>query len=119
MTVFTAVYIFTSVVTLTVTGGIAALMLWNPQRGLAYLTHQSEHLPQVMTGRYVTFFAFTVMTVIYGDLRVMLGLQLGFIVASLSDVYIYARVGLPFAKHLSAAGASAIAAALCLYAVGI
>ncbi|MCH2075358.1 MAG: hypothetical protein MK180_00530 [Rhodobacteraceae bacterium] len=119
MSIFAAIYAFVAIVTLTVTGGIFMLMLRDPHGGLEKLKHRAEDLPHVMTGRYLTFFTLTVMTVLYGDFLVMLGLQLAFIVASLADTFIYARRGHPYGSHLMAAFASAVAACLCAYALTI
>lgn len=111
------IFVFVSVVTLTVTGGISALMLRDPDGGILLLKHRHDQLPEVMTGRYILFFTLTVLAVAYGDFLVMLGLQISFVVASLSDTWIYARRGHPYASHLMAGFASAVAACLCGYAL--
>ena len=119
MSILTAIFSFVAVVTLAVTGGIALLMFRDPHAGLKKLKHRVEDLPDVMTGRYLTFFTLTVMAVLYGDFLVMLGLQCAFIVASLADTWIYIRRGHPYGSHLMAAFASGVAACLCGYALTI
>ncbi|MEM6727757.1 MAG: hypothetical protein AAF618_04595, partial [Pseudomonadota bacterium] len=115
MTLEGAVFAFVSAVTLLVTGGIGALMLRNARRGLKRLKHHEAALPEVMTGRYLTFFLLTAMAVAHGDLVVMCGLQIAFLLASLYDTALYLRRGAPFGSHLMAAFASAVAAGLCAY----
>ncbi|MEL7300101.1 MAG: hypothetical protein AAFM92_06930 [Pseudomonadota bacterium] len=117
MTLAGAIFAFVSVVTLSVTGFIAAIMVQDPARSLAKLDHAPEALPEVMAGRYLTFLALTVMAVLYRDFAVMAGLQAAFILASMVDVIIYARRGGRVAPHAMAAFASFVAFALCLYVV--
>ena len=117
MTLAGGIFVFVSVVTLVVTGGIVVLMLRDPRAGLTKLDHDPEALPEVMTGRYLTFLTLTVMAVAYRDFVVMAGLQIAFIVASMSDVIIYARRGQPVRPHFLAAFASAVAAGLCGYVI--
>jgi len=117
VTLPTGIFTFVAVVTLSVTGAIVVLMLRGARSGLAQLDHAEDALPQVMTGRYITFFVLTVMAVLHGDFLVMAGLQVAFMVASLADVVIYMRRRAPYGRHLLAAFASAVAAALCSYVV--
>lgn len=113
MTLATATFVFVSVVSLLATGAIVLLMLRDPRRGLSRLDHEENALPEVMAGRYFTFFVLTVLAVLYGDLRVMAGLQIAFLTAALADVFIYVRRGGRYLPHLLAAIAAAIAAGLC------
>ena len=117
MTVDGAVFTFVSVVTLLVTGGIVLLMMRGPREGLAKLDHREADLPAVMAGRYLCFLVMTVLAVAYGDLMVMLGLQLSFLVASLADTWIYWRGGHRYGPHLMAGFASAVAAGLLAFAL--
>ncbi|MEM9436606.1 MAG: hypothetical protein AAGA15_06155 [Pseudomonadota bacterium] len=113
----TGIFVFVSAVTLVTTAGILLLMWRDPRAGLKKLDHQEDALPEVMTGRYLTFFVLTVMAVAHGDILVMAGLQLAFVVASVADVIIYARRGERFLPHLLAAIAASVAVALCGFVV--
>jgi hypothetical protein len=95
-----------------VTGGIAAVCLRDPVAGLAVLTHRAEQLPQVMLDRYLAFFGFSVFAAIYGDLTVMIAWTLVLAFMALADAFIYARLGKPYMKHLSAGVVAFIASAV-------
>ena len=101
-----------------VTGGLVAMVIPNPSTGLARLGHLPECLTEVMAGRYIAFFVFSLGAAYYGDPIVLFGLFIGFAVASAADTYIYARKGGKFGPHLAAGVASVIGAALSLIAAG-
>lgn len=118
MTLATGLFYFVALFTLTVNLGIFALMAKSPATGLVRLTHRPEQLPQVMTGRYLTFVVLTAFVLFYGDIIVLMGLLVAFGVAAFADTYIYASRGYPYVKHLSAGVACVIGIALCALALG-
>jgi ABC-type uncharacterized transport system permease subunit len=85
-----------------ITAGIAATCIPDPRAGMRKLDHLVEALPNVMLGRYLAFAGFTAFVAYLGDLRVMAawGVVLAFM--ALADTFIYARMGKPYVKHLSA-----------------
>lgn len=85
-----------------ITGGIALICLPNPARGLVLLTHRMELLPQVMLDRYIAFFGFSLFVAFYGDLTVLAAWAAVLAFMAFADTVIYARIGHPFGKHLSA-----------------
>ena len=103
--------------TLAVNLWIVTTMWRDPLGGLEKLTHRPEQLPQVMTGRYAMFVVLTVLAIAYRDPLVLMGLLVGYLVASIADTLIYARRNLPYAKHFQAAIACTIGIALCALAI--
>ena len=103
---------------LLVTGGLTVLVMRNPETGLARLDHQIERLPEVMAGRYLTFFVLAAGAALYGDPIVFVGLFIAFAVASAADTFIYARKGEKYGPHLAAGIASLAGAGLSLIAAG-
>ena len=118
MTIDVLVIPLVSVLAVAVTGGLAALTLRNPVAGLARLDHKVERLPEVMAGRYLTFFVFAAGAAVYGDPYVLFGLFVGFAVASAADTFIYARKGEKYGPHLTAGIASLLGAGLSLSVAG-
>ncbi|MEL6913272.1 MAG: hypothetical protein AAFP13_02100 [Pseudomonadota bacterium] len=117
MTVAGGIFVFVAVVTLSVTGFIATIMIRNPRGALPKLDHREDALPQVMAGRYLSYFTLALLAVAYRDFAVMAGLQAAYIVASLADVVIYWRRKQPVGPHVWAAFASLVALLLCAYVV--
>jgi hypothetical protein len=103
---------------LLVTGGLTVLVMRDPVAGLARIDHHLEDLPQVMAGRYLTFFVLALGAAILGDPIVFFGLFVAFAVASAADTFIYARKGKKYGPHLAAGVASVAGAGLSLIAAG-
>ncbi len=112
------ILIIVSVMALLVTGGLAVLVMRDPLNGLKLIDHHLEQLPEVMAGRYLTFFVLALGASIYGDPIVFFGLFVAFAVASAADTFIYARKGKKYGPHLAAGIASLVGAGLSLTAAG-
>jgi len=100
-----------------ITGGLALVCLPNPVRGLVLLTHRVEQLPQVMLDRYIAVFGFSLFVAIYGDLAVLAAWAFVLAFMAFADTVIYARIGHPFGKHLSAGIAALVVLAVALIAL--
>ncbi|MBT8459956.1 MAG: hypothetical protein HKP37_02715 [Boseongicola sp.] len=112
------ILILVSAMALLVTGGLTVLVMRNPEAGLARIDHHVEDLPQVLAGRYLTFFVLALGAAIYADPIVFFGLFVAFAVASAADTIIYARKGKKYGPHLAAGIASVTGAGLSLIAAG-
>ena len=107
----------TLAVTLLITGYYAVLFLRDPQAAMATATHRLELLPQVMAGRYVVVFLFTlgvtVHFLVFRDAAVAAWFYAVCAFLGLWDGWIYRRRGLPHFRHtitgLLALGAFCIA----------
>lgn len=99
-----------------VTGYLALIFLRSPERGMAEATHRLEKLPQVMTGRYLSFAFLALAAAWHGDPIVICGLFISFAFMGLVDGAIYARAGHPFIKHAGAGVAAAIVAGVAFFA---
>lgn len=97
-----------------VTGYLAAIFIANPARGMVKVSHELEHLPQVMTDRYVGFTLLALGATLYGDLKVIAFLFAVFAYIALHDAAIYARAGKPVRPHFVAGLAAALVAAVAL-----
>jgi len=91
-----------------VTAAIAATCIPDPRSGMVKLSHVVDQLPNVMLGRYLAFTGFTAFLAWLGDLRVMAGWGVALAFMAFADTFIYARLGKPYVKHLSA-GVAAVA----------
>lgn len=91
-----------------ITAAIAATCIPDPRAGMLRLTHIIDQLPNVMLGRYIAFTGFTAFVAWLGDLRVMAGWGAALAFMAFADTFIYARLGKPYVKHLSA-GVAAVA----------
>ena len=91
-----------------ITAALALVCLRNPAEGLRHLSHRPEHLPEVMEGRYLAFFGFSVFVALYGDFTVLgfWGLALGFM--AMADTFIYLRAGKSWGRHAAAALAALV-----------
>ena len=87
------------IVTVMITGYYAAIFVRNPELALARATHKVELLPQVMTGRYIVVFLFTLGALLFDDLRVSAYLFAVCAFIGFYDGWLYARRGLPHFKH--------------------
>lgn len=100
-----------------ITGAIALICLPNPERGLALMTHRMEQFPQVMLDRYIAFFGFSLFVALYGDLNVFAAWAVVLAFMAFADTVIYARIGKPFVKHLSAGIAALVVLGITLIAM--
>ncbi|WP_022705415.1 hypothetical protein [Pseudorhodobacter ferrugineus] len=100
-----------------ITDAIALICLPNPARGLVVMTHHMEQLPQVMLDRYIAFFGFSLFVALYGDLTVLAAWAAVLAFMACADTVIYARIGKPFARHLSAGIAALVVLAVALIAM--
>jgi hypothetical protein len=104
-------------VAVVITCGIALACVPDPEVGMRRLTHRLEQLPQVMLGRYIAFAGFTLFVALLGDLRVMAAWALTMAFMAFADSFIYARLGKPYVKHLSAGLAASVMLAVVLAAL--
>ena len=81
------------------------------------MTHHMEQLPQVMLDRYIAFFGFSLFVALYGDLTVLAAWAAVLAFMACADTVIYARIGKPFARHLSAGIAALVVLAVALIAM--
>jgi len=100
-----------------ITGAIALICLPNPERGLALMTYRMEQFPQVMLDRYIAFFGFSLFVALYGDLNVFAAWAVVLAFMAFADTVIYARIGKPFVKHLSAGIAALVVLGITLIAM--
>lgn len=84
------------------TGALAFAFLRDPVKGMAQVNHRAENLPQIMAGRYSGFFLLAIGATLYRDLTVIAFLFAVFAFVSFFDTWVYARLNLPYAKHLTA-----------------
>ncbi|SLN33970.1 hypothetical protein PEL8287_01656 [Roseovarius litorisediminis] len=100
-----------------VTGFLALMFLRDPIAGLAHTTHRAEHLPEVMTDRYIAFTILTIGATLYGDMKVIAALFATFAFMGFADAWIYARGGHPIAKHIGAGIAASVVTVVALLAI--
>jgi len=100
-----------------VTAAIAAACIPDPRAGMVKLTHIVDQLPNVMLGRYLAFTGFTAFLAWLGDLRVMAGWGVALAFMAFADTFIYARLGKPYVKHLSAGVAAVVIAGVMVAAL--
>ncbi len=101
----------------TVTGIIACICLYNPAAGLAKLGHDVEQLPNVMLGRYIAIFGFSLFAAYYADFIVLLAWLTAAGFMALFDAVLYARQSKPFGTHLAAGALTVIAIFLIIAAI--
>ena len=92
-----------------VTAVIAGLCLRNPTTGLAVLHHEIDQLPNVMLGRYLAIFGFSVFAAWYGDFVVLLAWLTAAAFMAFYDAVLYARLNKPYMTHLTAGILTAVA----------
>ena len=100
-----------------VLGTLSGVVLRDPVRGLAALTHRVERLPLVLADRYLAFAGLTLAATVLGDVRALFALMLALAFMGLADGLIYARAGLPHAKHTLSGVVSLIGAGMTLVAL--
>ncbi len=86
-------------ITVLITGYYAAWFVRDPELAMVKATHRIELLPQVMTGRYIVVFLFTLGALLMNDLRVSAYLFAVCAFIGFYDGWLYARRGLPHFKH--------------------
>ena len=106
---------------------VTGWLVWNFARdtdaGMRAVSHQSEQLPNVMTGRYAGFFMLALGALIYGDLKVIAALYAVFAFCAFWDAGIYQRLrnrglsGDP-KPHFGAGLASTLVSAVAMWAQG-
>lgn len=85
-----------------VTGVIACICLFNPAAGMAKLGHEVEQLPNVMLGRYIAIFGFSLFAAYYADFIVLLAWLTAAGFMAFFDAVLYARQSKPYGTHLVA-----------------
>jgi hypothetical protein len=100
-----------------VTLTLAVKFLRDPERGMAWATHELEHLPQVMADRYFAMTFLAIGAAFYGDLKVIAYLFAVYAFVGIYDAVIYARAGKPMIKHLASGVASIVVTITALLAL--
>jgi hypothetical protein len=100
-----------------ITAGIAAVCIPDPRAGMRRLDHILSALPHVMLGRYLAITGFTAFVAVLGDLRVMAAWAVALSFMAFADTVIYARLGKPYMKHLTAGLAACAVLAVVLAAM--
>ena len=103
--------------------GIGALMVWSlawafysdPAKGMETATHRPEKLPLVMVDRYLAVGLIQLGLIFFGSLEMVGVFCVAGAVMGLGDGLIYARAGLPHAKHTSSGILALVGLAITLY----
>ena len=82
-----------------ITAGLALLCLRNPVEGLKHISHHPDQLPEVMEGRYLAFFGFSLFATLYGDFTVIAVWALALSFMAFADTFIYVRAGKSIWRH--------------------